>query len=174
VSAGAIVNFPIIKNSYAKNSPGDNLNIAVIGIRSRGKDQYRALAKIPNVKISVLCDIDQRLFPEAVGEVEALTGYKPAIETEYRKVLDNKDIDAVYLHFKNFTDCVRSGKWQNLNADILEGHISTSLCHLGNIACRLERTLHFDPHSEKFIDDDQADDYLTKMYRAPYILPERV
>lgn len=440
VTAGAIVNFPIIKNSFAKKSPGENINIAVIGIRSRGKDQYRALAKIPNVKIAVLCDIDQRLFPEAVGEVEALTGFKPAIETEYRKVLDNKDIDAVsiatpnhwhalqtiwacqagkdvyvekpvshtvlegrkmveaarkynrvvqtgtqsrsnattnqalnfikedglghiymakglcfkprgsighvenseipdgvnwdvflgpatyrpfnknrfhykwhwfwdtgngdfgnqgihqadiarwalnkrthpvkiqgigkylvldsdqetpniqhltfeyedgsilqfevrglatnsesdirignliygskgwmsienedssnnkvhlaeiniqpsgyssyreepgpvflnddpetadavYLHFKNFTDCVRSGKWQDLNADILEGHLSTSLCHLGNIACRLERTLHFDPYSEKFIDDDQADGYLTKMYRAPYILPEKV
>ena len=60
------------------------------------------------------------------------------------------------MHFKNFIDCVRSGKWQDLNADILEGHLSTTLCHLGNIACRLKRTLQFDPNSEKFIDDDRS------------------
>ena len=96
-----MVSLPIIKNAFANNSPSETINIAVIGIRSRGKDHYQALAKIPNVKIAVLCDIDQRLFPEAVAEVEELTGYKPEIETEYRKVLDNKDIDAVSIATPN-------------------------------------------------------------------------
>ena len=100
-SAGVMVSLPIMKNSFAKYSPNDTINIAVIGIRSRGKDHYQALAKIPNVKIAVLCDIDQRLFPEAVADVDNLTGYKPEIETEYRKVLDNKDIDAVSIATPN-------------------------------------------------------------------------
>jgi hypothetical protein len=69
---------------------------------------------------------------------------------------------------------VKSRKWQNLNGDILEGHLSITLCHLGNIASKLKRTLQFNPHSEKFIEDDEANSYLTKMYRAPYILPEKV
>jgi predicted dehydrogenase len=56
---------------------------------------------VPNVKIAMLCDIDQRLFPAAVAEVEKLTGYKPQIETEYRKVLDNKDINAVTIATPN-------------------------------------------------------------------------
>jgi hypothetical protein len=82
--------------------------------------------------------------------------------------------DSVLNHFTNFIDCVRSRKWQDLNADILEGHLSTSLCHLGNIACRLKRSLRFIPHAESFINDAEADTYLTKSYRSPYDLPEKV
>ena len=76
--------------------------------------------------------------------------------------------DSVVNHFTNFIQCVKSRKWQDLNADIMEGHLSTSLCHLGNIATRLKRTLNFNPHAEKFIDDPEADAYLTKIYRPPY------
>lgn len=439
-SAAVMVSAPFVQHSFAKTNASEVLNIAVIGIRSRGKDHYRALAKIPNVKIAILCDIDQRLLPEAAEEVEKLTGNKPKTETEYRKVLENPDIDAVsiatpnhwhalqtiwacqagkhvyvekpvshtieegrkmveaarkynrvvqtgtqarsstsilnamdylnkknlgeiymakglcfkprgsighvldseipqgvdwntfrgpaayrpfnenrfhykwhwfwdtgcgdfgnqgihqadvarwalnkhthpvriqgagkYLiwdsdqetpnmqnlefeyedgnilqfevrglgsnsegnirignllygskgwmsmkdeedgecqayfsdiqiqpsgyskyketkgpnfmddnpatsdavvnHFKNFLDCARSGKWQDLHADILEGHLSTSLCHLGNIASRLKEELHFNPRNEKFVNNAEADSYLTKIYRAPFLLPDKV
>lgn len=438
-STGAIISLPMIKNSMA-NSANESVNVAVVGIRSRGKDHYRALSKIPNVNIVAICDIDQRLFPEAVAEIEKLTGKKPKTETEYRKILENDDIDAVTIatpnhwhalqtiwacqagkdvyvekpvshtieegrkmveaarkynrvvqtgtqarsqtatinamnfannnglgkiymtrglclkprgsighvkdseipdgvnwdkflgpapyrafnknrfhykwhwfwdtgcgdlgnqgihqadiarwalgknshpvriqgvgnyfiwdsdqetpnmqqlefeyedgsilqfevrglgtnseagirignlvfgsegwmsmdnedvgtgkvyksnielnpsgyssyneekgpiftndnpaeansvvnHFTNFLECVKSRKWQNLNADIMEGHLSTSLCHLGNIACRTKRTLQFNPNSERFINDKEADSYLTKIYRSPYLLPENV
>lgn len=40
-------------------------------------------------------------------------------------------------HFANFIDAVRSRKQQDLNADILEGHLSSALCHTGNISYRL-------------------------------------
>ena len=47
------------------------------------------------------------------------------------------------FHLQNFLDCVRSGS--RPNADIKEGHKSTLLCHLGNIAWRTGHTLHLDP-----------------------------
>ena len=40
-------------------------------------------------------------------------------------------------HFANFLKAVRSRKTSDLNADILEGHQSTALCHIGNISWRL-------------------------------------
>jgi len=40
-------------------------------------------------------------------------------------------------HFGNFLDAVRSRVYTDLNADILEGHLSSALCHLGNISYRL-------------------------------------
>jgi len=80
----------------------------------------------------------------------------------------------VVNHFTNFIDCVRSGKWQDLNADILEGHLSTSLCHLGNIACRIKKPLQFNPLEETFIDEPEANTFLSKAYRSPYVLPEVV
>ncbi len=40
-------------------------------------------------------------------------------------------------HFANFIKALRSGKQEDLNADVLEGHISTSICHVGNISYRV-------------------------------------
>jgi len=439
-TAGALVGSQVLGRASIQNRPGDTVNVAVIGIRSRGRDHYHALSRIPNVKIATLCDIDQRLLPAAVAEVEKLTGYRPATTTEYRKVLEDPDIDAVSIatpnhwhalqtiwacqagkdvyvekpvshtvregrlmveaarkyerivqtgtqarsscstiraidflkegglgdiymakglcmkprgsigrvkdgevpegvdwdtflgpapyrpfnenrfhykwhwfwdtgngdfgnqgihqadiarwildkashpvkiqgfsnffvwdsdqetpniqhlefeyedgrilqfevrglgtndeggirignlifgskgwmdianedvggchthfsdiqlgpsgfssykeeegpaftdedpptgdavlnHFTNFIDCVRSRQWQHLNADILEGHLSTSLCHLGNISCRLKRPLQFNSAEETFVNDAEADACLTKAYRSPYMLPHLI
>ena len=436
-SAGMAAAAPIVKKDFAKASPADTVNIAVAGIRSRGRAHYRALAKIPNVNIVALCDIDENLFPERVAELEKLTGKKPKTYVDYRKLLEDKDIDAVtiatpdhwhalhmiwacqagkdvyqekpishnisegrkmvqaarkynrvvqtgtqsrssyvvqeairllkdgiigdiYLgrgivyghranigllkdspipkgvhwdtflgpapyrpfnknrfhynwhwywdtatsefgnngthsidrvrwgmgkrvhpvkiqsmggfysyksdqeipnlqvasfqykdgtivelevrslytntednkktgsflygtkgwmyidhfefrtyfgegrkdkpgpsmsakseapkdkkvvqgfgeldveHISNFIDCVRSRRWQDLNADILEGHMSTTMMHLGNIAFRTGRTLTFNPYAEKFVNDEDADSYLTKKYRYPYVMPDKV
>ena len=40
-------------------------------------------------------------------------------------------------HFQNFIDAVKSGKKEDLTAESIEGHMSASLCHLGNISYRL-------------------------------------
>ncbi|HOX02765.1 MAG TPA: Gfo/Idh/MocA family oxidoreductase [Candidatus Paceibacterota bacterium] len=40
-------------------------------------------------------------------------------------------------HFENFIQAVRSRKWEGLNADIEQGHLSSALCHTGNISYRL-------------------------------------
>jgi predicted dehydrogenase len=42
-------------------------------------------------------------------------------------------------HFENFIRAVRSGRQADLHADVLEGHISTAICHAGNISYRLGR-----------------------------------
>ncbi len=76
-------------------------------------------------------------------------------------------------HFKNFIDAMRSRKISDLNADIEEGHRSTALCHLSNIAYRLKRQLQFDPNLECFVNDPQADNYLTRKYRSPFVVPEK-
>ena len=66
-------------------------------------------------------------------------------------------------HYAIFIDCVRSRRTPN--ADIEEGHISSALCHLGNAVSRLNRTLRFDPVSESFVGDPEADRYATREYR---------
>jgi predicted dehydrogenase len=57
-------------------------------------------------------------------------------------------------HFQNFFDCIRSGK--RPNSDIEEAQKSTLLCHLGNIAYRLGRTLTLDPKTRAILDDKEA------------------
>jgi hypothetical protein len=77
-------------------------------------------------------------------------------------------------HFVNFLDCMRSRRWQDLNADILDGHMSTSMMLMGNIAYRTGRKLIFNGNAEKFVNDDDANTYLTRQYRHPYVLPDEV
>jgi predicted dehydrogenase len=75
-------------------------------------------------------------------------------------------------HYRNFLDCIKDGK--RPNADIEEGHKSTRLCHLGNIALRAGRVLHFDAMTETLRDDPEANRLLGRTYRKPFEVPERV
>jgi len=79
-------------------------------------------------------------------------------------------------HFMNFVDCVKSRRSSDLAAPIQNGHISTAQMHLGNIAYRTGRLLTFDGKTEKFVNDKEADSYLTRKdgYRSPWILPRTV
>jgi predicted dehydrogenase len=78
-------------------------------------------------------------------------------------------------HFVNFLDCVKSRKQEDLLADVNEGHLSTAMMHLGNIAYRTGRKLTFNGETERFVDDEEANAYLTRQeYRKPYLLPEEV
>jgi predicted dehydrogenase len=69
-------------------------------------------------------------------------------------------------HMANFFDCVKSRK-QPIS-DVVSQHRSASACHLGNISCRLGRSLTWDPALEEFVGDDAANDLLSREQRSPY------
>jgi len=76
-------------------------------------------------------------------------------------------------HLKNFFECVKTRKKPNL--DIEDGHLDVVLCHLANISYRVgNRKLRFDGASERFIDDDEANKYLKRTYRKPWVIPDKV
>jgi predicted dehydrogenase len=75
-------------------------------------------------------------------------------------------------HFENFVNAVRSGKRSDLNAEIEEGAISTTLIHLANISYRVGRTLHFDAASYACKDDAEANAMFTREYRKPFEVPK--
>ncbi len=82
--------------------------------------------------------------------------------------------NGIAFHFVNFLDCVRSRNRQDLNSEVEGGHLSTAISHLGNIAYKTGRKLIFDGKTEKFVNDDEANTYLTRQYRHPYVLPDEV
>ena len=69
------------------------------------------------------------------------------------------------LHFRNFIDCVRSRKRDQLNGEILEGHRSALLAHLGNISYRLGKDLPFGKPVKAFGDDRLADEAFEDLKR---------
>ncbi|MBM3735176.1 MAG: Gfo/Idh/MocA family oxidoreductase [Acidobacteria bacterium] len=76
-------------------------------------------------------------------------------------------------HYANFVDAIRKRDPKLLHAEIEQTALSTSLCHLGNIAYRLGREIHYNPETGRFINDSDADRLLSRRYRAPYVIPER-
>ena len=121
-------------------------------------------------------------------------------------------------HFANFIKAVRSRKREDQTGEILEGHLSSALCHLGNISHRMGQqaspdelqsalktdsaatetlarmeehlarngvdlkqtkltlgpTLKIDPKAERFIGNDKANEFITRPYRAGFVVPEKV
>ncbi len=88
---------PAVRSAWAQGGPNQQVNLAVVGFHGRGRDHYRAFARIPGVRIAYLCDIDERLFPGAVAEIEKIAGYKPATFVDVRKLLEKKDLDAISI-----------------------------------------------------------------------------
>jgi predicted dehydrogenase len=69
-------------------------------------------------------------------------------------------------HHRNFLECIRSSKLPN--ADIEIGHLSASLCHLGNISVRMARELRFDPAKEQILNDPEANSLTRRQYRETH------
>lgn len=75
-------------------------------------------------------------------------------------------------HYGNFVNAVRANDASMLTCDIEEGHRSSALAHIGNIAYRLGRELKFDGASERFVNDDEANAMLKAAYREPFSVPD--
>src|SRR5439155_7044870 len=66
-------------------------------------------------------------------------------------------------HYGNWVSAIRSRRHQDLNGDILEGHLSSALCHLGNISYRLGRAQPFEPRQNVFGDSAAAQNTMVVM-----------
>lgn len=71
-------------------------------------------------------------------------------------------------HHQNFYDAIRSRGDTIANAEI--GHRTVSVCHITTIAMLVGRTLQWDPQTERFVNDDEANQHLSYTYRAPWSL----
>jgi len=83
----------------------DRINIAVIGIRGQGGthiNSFGLLNDSRNVRILMLCDVDEQYFPDRVKSVLNRTGVTPETVWDMRRVFDNKDIHAVSFATPNF------------------------------------------------------------------------
>ena len=75
-------------------------------------------------------------------------------------------------HVQNFIECIKSRQKPNCDLEAV-GHPASVLCHAGNIAARVHRTLVLDPETEEFTGDVEANVLRTRPeYRQPWVLPD--
>jgi len=154
---------------------------------------------------------------ECEGGILVIPNYQSArvLDKEGKEI---KQFKGSSSHFANFLKAVQSRKSSDLHADILEGHLSSSLCHTANISYRLGKTqspeeirdaikdnkdlsemlgrmeehlaankvdlkktpatlgaaLTMDPKTETFSNNPEANKLLTREYRKPFVVPEKV
>ena len=82
-------------------------------------------------------------------------------------------IDDTLPHMENFLQAVKTRQVSDLHADVQVGVTSMSLVHLANISYRLKRELKFDPATNSFVGDSEANAMRTRpSYRTPYTIPQ--
>jgi predicted dehydrogenase len=81
----------------------DRVIVANIGIRGQGNALKRGFARLANVEIKTLCDVDANLAPDRINDarLKDVTTFKPAFVQDLRRVLDDRDIDAVIIATPN-------------------------------------------------------------------------
>lgn len=92
------------------------------------------------------------------------------------KVMDEvrANNDDTIPHVQNFINAVKSRKHQDLNAEIEIGARAAAICHFANISYRVGRKLTWDDKSQKFLNDNDANKLVSRDYRKPYVVPEKV
>jgi len=80
-----------------KIAPSDKVRLGLIGCKGIGWANLNAVLKVPGVEFVSLCDVDQNILIQRSAELEKMTGKKTVNVGDYRKMLDMKDVDAVFV-----------------------------------------------------------------------------
>jgi predicted dehydrogenase len=79
----------------AQQSASDRIVLGMIGVGGMGTGRLRQFLQHPDVRIGAICDVDRRHLDRAIALVEKTAGYKPEAYGDFRRLLENKEIDAV-------------------------------------------------------------------------------
>ena len=114
IGAGLVSMMPLTSSC---NTANQKIVIGAIGLRNMGFSNLRSFLQNPGVECGALCDIDDEILNRRAAEVEKineeritngekLTIKKPALYKDYRKLLENKDIDAVIIGTPDHWHCL--------------------------------------------------------------------
>ncbi len=99
-----------------KTAPNDKIQIGLIGCNGMGFSDLSSLLKLPDTECVALCDIDQRVLDKRTADLEKKGLKKPVHYSDYRKMLEDKNIDVVVIgtpdhwHCLQLTDALEAGK----------------------------------------------------------------
>ena len=116
IIAGGLVGTPLLRSMNRTVDPSDQVNVGVIGCKGMGWSNMWAMLQSPGVHCAAICDIDDAVLEERTQSALEFQDKKPKIYKDYRKLLENKDIDAVIIgtpdhwHCLPFVHALQAGK----------------------------------------------------------------
>ena len=94
------------KNIPGSPAPSDNLNLALIGCRNMGYGDLQHHLSNPGVNCVALCDIDENVLNEKAADLKKKFNQSPKLYKDFRKLLEQKDIDAVIIGTPDHWHCL--------------------------------------------------------------------
>ena len=88
-----------------KPSANDKIVLGLIGAKGQGMANLRHALNQPGIECGALCDIDDAILKERSAEINKIQGKPPVEYKDFRKLLDNKDIDAVIIGTPDHWHC---------------------------------------------------------------------
>src|SRR5712671_6194592 len=82
-------------------SANDTVRVACVGVRGQGRSHISHYAKMDNVEIAAICDVDESILNQRINDVEKMGKKRPAAFTDLRKLLEDKSIDAISIATPN-------------------------------------------------------------------------
>ena len=80
---------------------GDRVRIAVVGVRGQGFVHVQGFSAVPNAEVAAICDVDENVIRQRLADMEKQHLPKPKVYLDYRKLLEDKSIDAVSIATPN-------------------------------------------------------------------------
>jgi len=106
----------LLASQRKRVSANDKLQLGVIGCKGMGWSDLRSHLQMSEVECVALADVDQSVLDQRAADVQTARGNRPQLYKDYRKMLENKDIDAVIVgtpdhwHCLALTDSLAAGK----------------------------------------------------------------
>jgi predicted dehydrogenase len=114
--AGSLLVGPEALTQVPTISANDKFQIGVIGCNGMGWSNTNSFLKMSNVDLLAICDVDNNVIQKRLADYKGLRKNTPKTYTDYRSLLNDKDIDAVIIgtpdhwHCKIMVDAVKAGK----------------------------------------------------------------
>lgn len=105
----AVSAFSILPSSVwaSKVAPSDKVNVALIGCRNMGFGNLKNHLSFEDAQCVAMCDIDENILKERAATIRQDFNQSPTLYTDYRKLLEQKDIDAVIIGTPDHWHCLQ-------------------------------------------------------------------
>jgi len=115
LAAGSVLPLDVLAKARRSVAPSDKINVALVGGNSMGWSDLESFLKNPETECVALCDVDRNVLNKRTDDIVKMGRSRPKLYIDYRKMLENKDIDVVIIgtpdhwHCMIFCDAVESG-----------------------------------------------------------------
>ena len=116
LAAGSVIPLNALSKARAGISPSDKIRVGLIGANGQGFSDLTSFLKNPEIECVAMCDIDRNVLNNRTDSLVKLGFPKPKLYVDYRKMLENKDIDVIingtpdHWHCLILVDALEAGK----------------------------------------------------------------